>query len=61
MTFVLPCRQGITQVIAEEGTVQNIAEFQVGGASGFLNVGGTVAPSGEGDHFQGLGTPNIQT
>ena len=53
------CRQGITQVIAKEGTVQNIAEFQFGGASGFLNVGGTVAPSGEGDQFQGLGTLNI--
>ncbi|KAK9838271.1 hypothetical protein WJX81_001545 [Elliptochloris bilobata] len=40
--------KGITQVIAKDGTVQNIAEFQVGGVSGQLNVGGTVAPSGDG-------------
>lgn len=53
VTSVLPCRQGITQVIAEDSTVQNIAEFQVGGASGSLNVGGTVAPSSGGDQFLG--------
>ena len=47
----MPCRQGITQVIAKDGTLQNIAEFQVGGVSGFLNVGGTVAPSGEGEEL----------
>ncbi len=40
--------QGITQVIASDGTVQNIAEFRAASVDGWLNVGGTVAPSDDG-------------
>ena len=43
---VVDLLQGITQVInAEEGSVQNVADFRIANAvNGYLNVAGTVEP-----------------